>query len=123
MGADSTPPYGRAISYTAEPGGYDSGIPLSTVVYGITLVTLEEEVWEANPWLLTSFYLDDAAFDGSSQRFAQLLNLLMEKGPDRGYFIKLARLLFIVDMPDQEEAEKRDFAAECIELNFVGGSW
>ena len=53
------------------------------VLYGITLVPLAEELRAADPVLLFPFYADDAAFDGSAQRSAQLLKLLTKKGPDR----------------------------------------
>ena len=60
--------------------------PLSMVLYGITLVPLAEELRAADPGLLSPFYADNAAFNGSAQRSAQLLKLLMKRGPDQGYF-------------------------------------
>ena len=61
-------------------------------------------------------------FYGLAQRSAQLLNLLMKRGPDRGYFPEPANSLFILDTPGQEEAAKREFAKEGLCLNFVSGS-
>ena len=61
--------------------------------------------------------------DGSTQCSAQLLKLLMKRGPDRGYFPKTAKSLFISDNPGQEEAAKKEFTKEGICLNFVSGSW
>ena len=58
--------------------------PLSIVLYGITLITLYEELRAADPGILSPFYADDAAFDGLAQRSAQLLKLLMKRGTDRG---------------------------------------
>ena len=72
--------------------------------------------------MLSPFYADDAAFDGSARRSAQLLKMLMERGPDREYLPKLAKSLFILDTLVQEEAAKREFAVEGLELNFVSGS-
>ena len=46
----------------------------------------------------------------------------MRKGPDQGYFSDPAKSLFISDTLGQEEAAKRDFAAEGLTLNFVSGS-
>ena len=66
--------------------------------------------------------MDDVAFDGLARRSAQLLKLLMKRGPDRGYFPEPAKSLFISDTPGQEEAAKREFDKEGLCLNFVSGS-
>ena len=68
------------------------------------------------------FYEDDAAFDGLERRSAQLLNLLMKRGPDRGYFPEPAKSLFILDTLVQEVAAGIEFEAEVLALNFVSGS-
>ena len=92
------------------------------VLYGITLVSLAEELRPAVLGLLSPFYADDAAFDSSVRRSAQILKVSMKRGPERGYFPKPAKSLFISDTPGQEEAAKREFAAEGLTLNFVSGS-
>ena len=69
--------------------------------------------------LLSHFYADDATFDGSAGRSAQLLKLLMKNGTDRGYFPKPAKSLFISDTTVQEEASKQEFPVEGLTLNFV----
>ena len=61
------------------------------VLYGITLTPLAEELRVADPGLLSPFYADDAVCDGSAQQSAQLLKLLMERGPDRGYLPDLIK--------------------------------
>ena len=76
----------------------------------------------ADPRLLLPFYEDDAAFDGSERCSAQLLKMLMKRGPDRGYFIEPAKPLFILSNPGKEEAARKEFAAEGLVLNFVSGS-
>ena len=45
--------------------GVTQGDPLSRVFYGSTLVHLSKELRAADPGLLSPFYADDAAFDGS----------------------------------------------------------
>ena len=74
------------------------------VLYRITLVPLAAELRVADPGILSPFYANDAAFYGSAQRSAQLLKLLIKRGPDRGYFPEPAKSLFISDIPGQEEA-------------------
>ena len=68
-------------------------------LYGITLVPLAEELRAVDPGVLSPFYADDAAFDGLARQSSQFLNMLMEKGPDRGYLPELANSLFISDKP------------------------
>ena len=77
------------------------------ILYGITLVPLAEELRAADLVLLSPFYVDDAAFDGSSRWGAHLLKLLMEGGKDLGNFPELAKSFFILDTPGKEEAERR----------------
>ena len=102
--------------------GVTQGDLLSMVLYGITLVPLAKEIKAADPGLLLPFYVDDVAFDGLERRTAQLLNLLMKRRPDRGYLPEPAKYLFILDTMAQEEAAKRKFDLEGIDLNFISGS-
>ena len=55
------------------------------VLYEINLFPLVEERRAADPGLLSPFYADDAAFDGSARHSAQLLKLLI-KGAGPGIF-------------------------------------
>ena len=92
------------------------------ILYGITLVPLAEKLRAADPSLLSSFYANDAAFNNSAQYNAQLLKLLMKRGPDQGNFPDLAKSLFISNTLWQEEAAKQEFANEGLVLNCVRGS-
>ena len=47
---------------------------------------------------------------------------MTKRGPDRGYFPKPAKSLFISDTPGKEAAAKKEFAKEGLVLNFVSGS-
>ena len=75
--------------------GVTQGDLISMVLYGITLVPLVEDLRVADPGLLSPFYADNVAFDGSARLGAQLLKLLMKRRPDRGYFPEPANSLFI----------------------------
>ena len=70
--------------------GVTQGDPLLIVLCGITLVPLVEELRPADLGLLSPFYADNAAFNGSARQTAQLIEMLMKRGPDRGYFPELA---------------------------------
>ena len=92
------------------------------VLYRIIIVLLAKELRAADPGLLSLFYAYNAMFDCLARQSAQLLDLLMERGLDRGYFLESAKSLFISDTPGQEDSERREFVAEGLELNFVNGS-
>ena len=92
------------------------------VLYGITLVPLLEKFRVKDPGLLSPFYADDAAFDGSELRSAQLIKLLMKRGTSRGYFPEPAKSQFISDTPGQEDAAKGGFTKEGLFFNFVSGN-
>ena len=81
------------------------------VLYSITPIPLAKELRAADSGLLSPFYTDDAAFDGSARQSAQLLKLLMKMGTDRGYLPEPAKSLFVLYTPEQEEAAKRKFVA------------
>ena len=88
------------------------------VLYRITLVPLAKELRAADSGLISPLYAGDAAFDGLERRSAQILKLLMEKGPDWVYFPDPDKSIFISDTPGQEEAAKREFEVEGIVLNY-----
>ena len=77
------------------------------ILYRIILFPLAKELRAADLGLLSTFYVDNAAFGGSERRSSQILNLLMERGSYWGYFPERYNSLFISDTPGQEEAERR----------------
>ena len=87
--------------------GFTQGDSLSMVLYKISLSPLAEELRAADPGLLSLFYADDATFDGSARQSAQLLKLLMKRGPEWGYLPQTAKPLFIWDTLRMDEAAKR----------------
>ena len=77
------------------------------VLYGIALYPLVEKLRDADITLLSPFYANDAAFDGSMWRSAAQLRLLMDQGPDRGYFPESAKSLFIAKKTDEKRATNK----------------
>ena len=51
--------------------------PLSMVLYGITLVPLAMELCASVPDLLAPFYAYYAAFDGTADRIARMMKLIL----------------------------------------------
>ena len=101
--------------------GVTQGDLLSIVLYGITLVPLEEELRDADPTLLSPFYVDDASFDRLVWQSAAQLRLLMDRRPDQDYFPELSKYLFITANPEEKEAEKRESKRASLNLNRVDG--
>ena len=91
------------------------------VLYGITLVPLVEELRDADPTLLSPLYAGDAVFDRLARWSVAQLRLLMDQGPDRGYFPDTAKYLFIEDNPEDKEAAKREFEQAELNINYVYG--
>ena len=79
------------------------------VLYGITLVPLEEEIHVADPALLATFYADNAAFYGSAYQSAWLLTLLLKWDQVWVCYPDTSNSLFISDLTDQEATTRRDF--------------
>ena len=68
--------------------GIVEGDPILMVLYGITLIPLEEDLRSKDPGFLSPLYADNAAFDGSARGSAQFLKLLMDGRPNLGYLPK-----------------------------------
>ena len=92
------------------------------VLYGITLVPLEEELWDVDTNLISTLYTDDAAFDGSERRSASQLCLLMNEGTDQGYFPEPAKSLFIAKKPKEKEAARQEFERVGLHLTYIYAS-
>ena len=87
------------------------------VLYVITISPLAEDLRDADPTLVSPFYDDYAVFDGSARWILVQLKLLMDRGPDRGYFLELFKSLFIADNLEDEEAMNQDFDRLVLNLN------
>ena len=92
------------------------------VLYGTNLFLLAKELRTSDLGLVSPFYADNAEFDGLARRSEQLLKLLMEIEPDRGYLPDPAKSLFISDNPGQKEEAMREFVTERLEIDFISGS-
>ena len=49
------------------------------------------------------------------------MRLLMDQGPERGYFPEPAKSLFIADNLEMKEAARRKFKQVDSNLNYIGG--
>ena len=95
---------------------------LLVVLYGITLFPLVEELRDADPTILSPFYVDDVVFDVPASRSAVYLRLLLEWGLYRGYFPDPTNLLCISDKLEYKDAARREFEQTGLNINYVYGS-
>ena len=91
------------------------------VLYGIILLPLAEELRYAYFNLLSPFYDDDAVFDGLARKSAAQLHLLIERGPDQGYFRESAKSLFITNDQEYEEEVRWEFDLTGLNITYVDG--
>ena len=81
--------------------GVTQGDPIFVLLYVITLSPLAEDLRTEDLGLISPFYVDDVAFNGSERSSAYILKLLMERTLDRGYFPKPYKSIFIYKSPEQ----------------------
>ena len=66
--------------------GVTQGDPLSMVLYGLSLTPLADSIRRAVPTVVQPWYADDAAMAGPVSGIRDAQRLLLELGPQRGYF-------------------------------------
>ena len=91
-------------------------------LYGITLVPLAEELRDADPTLLSPFYVNNVAFYGLVRWCAAQVLLLMEQGPDKDYFPELSKNIFMAENSEEKEAAEKESDQSGLSLNYVYGS-
>ena len=67
------------------------GDPLSMILYGLALAPLAQEIREAVPDAMQTWYADDCGMAGETGPVAEGMRLLERLGPARGYFPEPAK--------------------------------
>ena len=101
--------------------GVTQGDPLSMVVYGVALVPLAEIIRAADKEVLAPFYADDVGLDGPAGRNAKLMGILVEHGPDFGYFPEPGKSIHVCDDVADMAAAEEAFAARGLSVNLHDG--
>eukprot|EP00957_Ditylum_brightwellii_P161977 12332619-Ditylum_brightwellii.AAC.1 len=86
------------------------------------LVLLAEELWAKAAKVLTPLYADDLSLDGLAKANARLILHVMERGPDRGYFMDPTKSIHICDNKTQVEAARATFKELGLAVKFNNGS-
>eukprot|EP00957_Ditylum_brightwellii_P044679 3387409-Ditylum_brightwellii.AAC.1 len=97
--------------------GVTQGDPQSMVTYGITLVPLAEQIRAADAEVMVPFYADNITLDGPVGRNACQLKLLMEHGPDRGYFPEPDKSIHVCDIAEDTKKARTAFDAAGMKVN------
>ena len=91
------------------------------VLYGLSLLTLDEAMREADPGVLQPWYADDAAMWGPARRNYKLLRALMGKVPYHGYFTDPEKIWHICREGKEEEEAREVFEAKGIKVRCTRG--
>ena len=79
-------PAGTEPQFLLSKEGVTQGCPLGMILYGVSLLSLAEDLRESQPGLLQPWYADDFSIYGRASQVASLFNRLCAKGPSVGYF-------------------------------------
>ena len=94
-------PSGHPCYTLLSQEGVTQGDPLSMVLYGLALVPLAKRLRNAVPTLLQPWYADDSAMMGQAKDIATAMSLLLQHGPERGYFPEPAKSILICRPTDE----------------------
>eukprot|EP00804_Cyclotella_cryptica_P017895 CCRYP_001275-RA/>CCRYP_001275-RA protein AED:0.09 eAED:0.08 QI:0/-1/0/1/-1/1/1/0/754 len=79
-------PAGTEPQFLFSKEGVTQGCPLGMILYGVSLLSLAEDLRKFQPGLLQPWYADDFSIYGRASQVASLFNRLCAKGPSIGYF-------------------------------------
>ena len=67
------------------------------IAYGIGVLPLIRELWEAHPRVTQPRYADDAGTGGKFEHILDHFNDMQARGPPRGYFPEPTKSILVVD--------------------------
>eukprot|EP00957_Ditylum_brightwellii_P066008 5005995-Ditylum_brightwellii.AAC.1 len=91
------------------------------VLYWIALVPLTELIREAEEAVMVPFYANNALLDGPARTNTRMMLVLMENGPDFGYYPKPEKLTHVCDRPEDVEEAKAMFTKSGLTLKYCDG--
>eukprot|EP00957_Ditylum_brightwellii_P163550 12452510-Ditylum_brightwellii.AAC.2 len=101
--------------------GVTQGHPLSMILYGIVLVPLATIIWMQEKDVMAPFYTDDTLLNGPATANARMMLVLMEHGPDFGYFLEPEKSIHVCNRPEEMEEAKACIQAAGLRLHYVNG--
>ena len=89
---------GKDCAIILSREGVTQGDPLSMVLYGLSLTPLAKSIRAAVPTVVQPWYAEDAAMAGPVTGIRDAQRLLMEWGPQRGYYPKPEKSVIITPL-------------------------
>ena len=86
--------------------GVTQGDPLAMIAYGIGVLPLIRELWNAHPWVTQPWYADDAGAGGKFTNIMEHLRDLQARVPARGYYPDPTKRILVVDPGNVARAEE-----------------
>jgi len=96
---------GNPCSVILSQEGVAQGDPISMVIYGIAVTPLTESVRTTLPNILQAWYADDSAFGGTTQEITAAMQIILAKGPARGYYPEPSKSVLICNPIIHETVE------------------
>jgi len=96
---------GQPCSIILSQEGVTQGDPISMVIYGVAMTPLTESLRTTLPNVLQAWYADDSAFDGAIPEIAAAMQLILAKGPARGYYPEPSKSILICNPTVRETVQ------------------
>jgi hypothetical protein len=87
--------------------GVTQGDPLAMILFGITVCPLAEFLRTQVPTAVQPWFADDAAAIGDLESIAQVTDLLVQYGPNRGYYVEPTKSTVVCKPDNQPQAQQR----------------
>jgi len=104
---------GCPCSIILSQEGMTQGNPILMVIYSVVLTPLMETVRDAQPTILQPWYADSSSFGGTAPTIATAMQMILEKGPTRGYYPEPSKSILICN-----PAVRNTVQAELGEFHF-----
>ena len=90
------------------------------IAYGIGVLPLIKEFWNAHPRVTQTWYANDAGAGGTFQQIQEHVRDLQVRGPARGYYLEPTKSILVMDLGNVARAEEH---FQGLGIRLVTGHW